>query len=83
MHAWTASTHSSSTRYGGAPKEVFNATFTDGTALAPSTKPRSTVALVANRPVVFAMVKSTPGALFTCERIKTLRDVEMEVETWD
>lgn len=61
MHGWTVGTHRSSTRYGGAAKEVFNATFTDGTALAPSTRLRSTVALVADRTVIFAMVDSTPS----------------------
>lgn len=63
-HRQSVSTHSSSTRYGGAPKEVFNATFTDGTALTPSTRPRTTVALVANCLVVFAMVMWTTPSVY-------------------
>jgi hypothetical protein len=67
MSSPSNSTYSSSKRYGGAPKDVFNATFTDGTALAPSTRPKRTVAFVATRVV---------------KDIKTLGNVDVEVETW-
>lgn len=69
------STYSSSTRYGGAPKEVFKATFTDGTALAPSTRPKTTAALLANRILVFAMVDQAPSIHMW--RNETLRNMKV------
>lgn len=77
------STYSSSTRYGGAPKEVFKATLTEGTALAPSTKPKTTAALLANLAVVFAMVYQAPSIYIDMWRIETLRNIKVEARTWE
>lgn len=44
----TLQTHSSSTRYGGAPNEVRRATLTEGTALAVSSRPKAVHALNAS-----------------------------------
>jgi len=40
-------TYSNSTRYGGAPKEVFRPTLTEGTALALNARPKARAALTA------------------------------------
>ena len=58
-------TYSSSTRYGGAPNEVFKATFTDGTALMPTARPRRTavVAVSRGRLLLLAMVVSSTNGI--------------------